>query len=124
MPDALICYPGSIEKLKLLGVTYLLTYFFRSKLRTEEKIFEIFTYGSDKRSVLLDFLCVPFFGTAATNVPSLPAFCNSNCLQSSLFELKEHLNLLIIASCHPFVHTTHGFTQFSGMHHYPRLSLT
>jgi hypothetical protein len=26
MPDALICYPGSIEKLKLLGATYLLTY--------------------------------------------------------------------------------------------------
>jgi hypothetical protein len=26
MPDALIRYPGSIEKLKLLGVTYLLTY--------------------------------------------------------------------------------------------------
>jgi hypothetical protein len=26
MPDALICYPGSIEKFKLLGVTYLLTY--------------------------------------------------------------------------------------------------
>jgi hypothetical protein len=25
MPDALICYPGSIEKLKLLGATYLLT---------------------------------------------------------------------------------------------------
>jgi hypothetical protein len=25
-PDALICYPGSIEKLKLLGATYLLTY--------------------------------------------------------------------------------------------------
>jgi len=24
MPDALISYPGSIEKLKLLGVTYLL----------------------------------------------------------------------------------------------------
>jgi hypothetical protein len=24
-PDALICYPGSIEKLKLLGATYLLT---------------------------------------------------------------------------------------------------
>jgi hypothetical protein len=24
MPDALICYPGSIEKLKLLGATYLL----------------------------------------------------------------------------------------------------
>jgi hypothetical protein len=23
-PDALICYPGSIEKLKLLGATYLL----------------------------------------------------------------------------------------------------
>jgi hypothetical protein len=23
MPDALICYPGSIEKLKLLGATYL-----------------------------------------------------------------------------------------------------
>jgi hypothetical protein len=27
MPDTLICYPGSIEKLKLLGATYyLLTY--------------------------------------------------------------------------------------------------
>jgi hypothetical protein len=26
MPDALICYPGSIEKLKLLGVADLLTY--------------------------------------------------------------------------------------------------
>jgi hypothetical protein len=26
MPDALICYPGSIEKLKLLGATYLHTY--------------------------------------------------------------------------------------------------
>jgi hypothetical protein len=26
MPDALICYAGSIEKLKLLGATYLLTY--------------------------------------------------------------------------------------------------
>jgi hypothetical protein len=26
-PDALICYPGSIEKLKLLGATYLLTTF-------------------------------------------------------------------------------------------------
>jgi hypothetical protein len=26
MPDALICYPGSIEKLKLLGATYLLKY--------------------------------------------------------------------------------------------------
>jgi hypothetical protein len=26
MPDALICYPGSTEKLKLLGATYLLTY--------------------------------------------------------------------------------------------------
>jgi hypothetical protein len=26
MPDALICYPGSIEKLKLLGATYLPTY--------------------------------------------------------------------------------------------------
>jgi hypothetical protein len=25
-PDTLICYPGSIEKLKLLGATYLLTY--------------------------------------------------------------------------------------------------
>ncbi len=25
-PDALMCYPGSIEKLKLLGATYLLTY--------------------------------------------------------------------------------------------------
>jgi hypothetical protein len=27
MPDALICYPGSIEKLKLLGATYLLTWY-------------------------------------------------------------------------------------------------
>jgi hypothetical protein len=26
-PDTLICYPGSIEKLKLLGATYLLTYY-------------------------------------------------------------------------------------------------
>jgi hypothetical protein len=26
MPDALICYQGSIEKLKLLGATYLLTF--------------------------------------------------------------------------------------------------
>jgi hypothetical protein len=26
MPDALICFPGSIEKSKLLGATYLLTY--------------------------------------------------------------------------------------------------
>jgi hypothetical protein len=25
MPDTLICYAGSIEKLKLLGATYLLT---------------------------------------------------------------------------------------------------
>jgi hypothetical protein len=26
VPDALICYPGSIEKLKLLGATYLPTF--------------------------------------------------------------------------------------------------
>jgi hypothetical protein len=33
-PDALICYPGSIEKLKLLGATYLLTYFLEFRART------------------------------------------------------------------------------------------
>ncbi len=33
-PDALICYPGSIEKLKLLGATYLLIYFSEFWART------------------------------------------------------------------------------------------
>jgi hypothetical protein len=35
MPDALICYPGSIEKLKLLGATYLLYYFIGCNLQSQ-----------------------------------------------------------------------------------------
>jgi hypothetical protein len=36
MPDALIYYAGSIEKLKLLGVTYLLSYLLTTKLEIME----------------------------------------------------------------------------------------
>jgi hypothetical protein len=35
-------------------------FFFTSKFCAEEKTFEIFTRGSDKRSVLLDLLCATF----------------------------------------------------------------
>jgi hypothetical protein len=100
--------------------------FLRSVPERRENFWNLYLWEQLKKCSSRYSLCAFFWRGiwTATNVPSLPAFWDSNCFQSSVLELKEHLNLLIIASCHPFVHSTHGFTQFSGIHHYPRLSLT
>jgi hypothetical protein len=49
MPDALICYPGSIEKLKLLGATYLLTTYLQ-KL-SEEIASQVCTFCEKRKKI-------------------------------------------------------------------------
>ena len=70
MPDALICYPGSIEKLKLLGATYLLTLLYLSiqNLMGVATSILICSYVSDFTSIALLLLLVCSGGTAPPKV--------------------------------------------------------
>jgi hypothetical protein len=76
MPDTLICYPGSIEKLKLLGATYLLL------------LFTYDEYITDPNTQFL--LCLKAYVDKTAKNAGLTSYAGEPFLVSAL-HLKKHL---------------------------------